>query len=84
MASKLPKLLLPAYDFKSKPVAYYAYAEAVYKGRREAMIKETVDKAWVSAVKDNYPKNQAKREELIKQVNCIHPIRIPRILNQFN
>ncbi|KAI9873554.1 MAG: hypothetical protein M1830_000289 [Pleopsidium flavum] len=77
MASKLPKLILPVYDLKVKPLTYHHYAEAVYKAnasRREAMSREAVDKAWVTAVKDYYPNNKAKREKLCQQVGVIHYI----------
>lgn len=72
MASKLPKLVLPAYDFRTKTATYRHYAEAVFKanpGTRGVVAKEALDKAWFTAVKNHWPGNQAKREELFRDVS---------------
>lgn len=72
MASKLPKLVLPAYDLRTKNATYHHYAEAVFKanpGTRGVVAKEALDKAWFTAVKNHWPGNQAKREELFHDVS---------------
>ena len=81
MASKLPTLLLPAYDLRLKP-KYRDFAEALYqlnKYRREAMTREAVDKLYVTAVRETYPHNKGKQDELIEQVSLTlfpHPGRV--------
>lgn len=76
MASKLPKLVLPAYDFKTMKATYRHYAEAVCKanpGMRGAVTKDFVDKGWASAVKEFWPGNQAKREKMFRRVSTRWP-----------
>jgi hypothetical protein len=80
MASKLPKLVLPAYDFKTMKATYRHYAEAVCKanpGMRGAVTKDFVDKGWVSAVMEFLPGNQAKREKMFRQVSIRWPFLRP-------
>lgn len=74
MASKVPKLVLPAYDLKTKIATYRHYAEAVFKanpGMRGSITKDFVDKAWVMAVKGHWPGSKGKQEAMLRSVRTL-------------
>lgn len=74
MASKVPKLVLPAYDLKTHMATYRHYAEAVFKanpGMRGTITKDFVDKAWVTAVKEHWPGNKGKQEVMFRRVRTL-------------
>lgn len=74
MASKVPKLVLPRYDLKSKTATYRHYAEAVFKanpGMRGSITKDFVDKAWVTAVKGRWPSKKGKKEAMLRLVRTL-------------